>query len=410
MDKLDTDMLSRIARAMTDPQRLQEGAALAGTGLLLPAATLRTRSARRELARIEARSGGKAPEAAAQAALVKALAAREAGVADDLARRSAPPPQTGAEEAGLSGRITRDGVPLPGIAVLALDEKDQPLRQTCTGREGRYALALPAAIDLRLELRDDGKALFRDSKGFAYPAPFRGFRDIEIGKADPICTPATTDGGDAVQMPDLVGLTQDAAQKSLRALALKPGTVEMKPSEKPGIVLAQKPAAGEKVARGTEVALQVGAKDDRPSATVGDLKGSTLEVGLAKMAETKVAVASVTLLSGTDGEATVTETRSTASGEGMHLSVAVAKDDAARMKVAAALLASSEEGRALGLEDARKAESWLVEAKIGKIADIAAMAGENDAVLRKRLSLDPRGRVTDQRRALLSLATRLREG
>jgi hypothetical protein len=410
MDKLDADMLGRIAREMTDPQRLQDGAALAGKGLQMPMASLRTRAARRELARIEARAGGTSPEAQAQAALVTALAAREGRISDDFARRSAPTPVAGAEEAGLSGRITRDGVPLPGMTVLALGEKDQPLRQTCTGREGRYALALPAATDLRLELRAEGKAIYRDATGFAYPPQFRGFRDIEIGKADPVCTPTTTDGGDAVQMPDLIGLRLDEAQKTLRALGLKPGEIDELPSEKPGIVLAQKPAAGEKVTRGKLVTLQVGAKDDRPSAIVGDLKGGTLGDGLAKMAETNVAVASVTLLSGTEREATVTETRSTASGEGMHLSVAVAEDDGARMKVAAALLASSEEGRAIGLEDVRKAESWLAEAKIGKIAEITTVAGENDAVLRKRLSLGPRGQLTDQRRALLSLATRLREG
>jgi hypothetical protein len=127
------------------------------------------------------------------------------------------------------------------------------------------------------------------------------------------------------------------------------------------------------------------------------------------MAETGASVASVTLVAG-DKDATVTEARSTPSGEGLHLSVAVPEEDGARMKVAAALLASGAEGRALGLEDASKAEDWLASAGLSKVSDLTEVAAEDDATLRKRLSLDPRSKVGDQRRAILSLATRLREG
>jgi hypothetical protein len=407
---IDNETLQRLARELAEPQRLQDAAGLAGAGLQVPMAGLRARAARRELARIEARDGARSPAAKRQAALVAALDTRAAEAAATYARRSIEPPALSKEEAGLVGRVTRDCVPLAGVTLMALDPQNQPLRQTCTGRDGRYALALPGGVEVRLEAREDGKPFWRDDESFAYPAGFRGQRDIETGAATPICNPTGTTAGGTVQMPDLVGLDVGRAVRSIEALGLTLERVEETPSETAGIVLSQRPKAGAAVDRGALVALQAGARDDRPAARVGDLAGRRLSDGLARMAEAEVAPASITLVPGTQAAAVIRASRATAAGDAMHLSVAVPEGEAAKVEVAAALLASGEEGRAIGLDSPEAAVKWLRTAKIASLADAAAAAGEDDATLRKRLALEPRASVVPQRRALLSLATRLRDG
>jgi hypothetical protein len=410
MAGIDNETLQRLARGLAEPERLQDVVALAGAGLQVPIVGLRARAARRELARIEARDGAKSPAAKRQAVLVAALDTRAAEVAATLARRSIEPPALGKEEAGLVGRVTRDCVPLAGVTLMALDPQDQPLRQTCTGRHGRYALALPGGVEVRLEAREDGKPFWRDDKGFAYPAGFRGQRDIETGDGTPICNPTGSTAGGTVQMPDLVGLEVGRAARSVEALGLTLESVEETPSDTPGIVLAQKPKAGAAVDRGAPVALQAGAPDDRPAARLGDLAGRRLTDGLARMAEAGVAAASITLVQGTQRAAVIRDSRATAAGDALHLSVAVPEGEAAKIEVAAALLAVGQEGRAIGLDSPEAAANWLETAKIANLADAAAAAGEDDATLRKRLSLEPRASAAPQRRALLSLVTRLREG
>jgi hypothetical protein len=409
MEQFDTETLQRLVRELTEPLRLHEGAALAGTGLQMPMVTLRARSARHELTRIELRDGAKGPEARRQAALVAALDRRAAETADTLARRSIEPPALTKGEAALVGRITRDCEALAGVTVMVLDAQDEPLRQTCTGRDGRYAVALPGGTEIRLEVREDGKPVWRDGEAFAYPANFRGQRDIEIAEGDPVCSPAAGRDGSAVQMPSLVGLEVRIALQSLEALGLKPSKIDETPSAEPGIVLAQTPKAGSAVERGAEVALQVGAKDDRPAAAVGDLAGTRLDLGLRRMAETRVAPASVSFVRGSDETAVIRDSRANTAGDSLHLTVAVPDGDAARIGVAAEVLAMGEEGRAIGLDSPDAAAKWLETAQIATLTDAATAAGEDDATLRKRLALEPRASVALQRRALLTLATRIRD-
>lgn len=190
MIKLDAETIQGLADGVSaGGPRLHEGAGIAGTGLLLPMARLRTRTARRELARTRHRDGGKSDAAREQGALLAGLVAREQNVAAQYAQRAGPQTTPGQGEAALSGRVTRDGKPLFDAEVLVLDAKLAQLRRTCTGRDGRYSLALPADQDVLFELRQGGRATYRDKTPEAYPPGYRGQRDLEIGKADAVCDP-----------------------------------------------------------------------------------------------------------------------------------------------------------------------------------------------------------------------------
>lgn len=408
MATIDTDTLQQLAETLTATGRLQDGAALAATGLVLPLARVRTRSARRELTRVRLREGDKAEAARRQQALVAALATRERSVSEQLARRSGPQAEPGEGEAALAGRITRDGAPLVDVEVVALDAKLAPARRTCTGRDGRYALAIPADADLLFEVREGGKPKHRDKVATAFPAGYRGWRDIELGRSDPVCDPAAPPAGEEqLQMPALVGLPLERALAAVEALGLGEVKVKERVGE-PGIVLAQEPAAGARVAPRAGVALSVGRADERVAANLGELRGKTLGEALDAMAGSDVGVASVTIVAGKGRQAVVRDARVAGAGEALHLDVAAGGEPVTEVDIAAALIGASPEGQAIGLASGAEAARWLAAAQIGSLADLVEAAGEDDAVLRRRLALDGRARVAGPRRALLAAASRIR--
>jgi hypothetical protein len=409
MASLNNETLQSLARALSQPQRLQEGAALAGAGIQVPMVQLRARAARRELRRIESREGEKSPAAQRQGLVVQALDDRVARSAESLTLRRIPAPSLEKGEMSLVGRVTRDGKPLEGFTLVALHGQGEPLRQTCTGRNGLYSLALPADTEVRLELRQGAKAIWRDEQVAVYPSGHRGQRPIEIGEGEPICHAGEGELSENVQMPRLIGLEQKRAEEALAALGLKLEKLGTSPSDRPGFVLAQEPEAGTGVRRGAAVALKVGAPDGRPAAAIGELAGWKLGEGLRRMGEAEVAIASLTLVEGSAGSAMIRESRITAAGDGLHLTVAVPEGDAARLDLAATVLSQSEEGRALDLASPEAAARWLEAAKISTLAEAAVAAGEDDATLRKRMGGKANQGVAMPRRALLALATRIRE-
>lgn len=404
-DEVDDDTLQKIAEALVATPRIQDGAALAGNGLLMPMAALRTRSAKRELVRVREREGGKSDAAVRQAALVAALSTREREVGEAYARRAGPQVEIGEREAALTGRITRDGAPLFDAELVALNGQRESVSRTCTGRDGRYALSIPADMDLTLEVREDGKAQYRDKDPLSYPTGYRGVRDIEIGKAPPVCDSSGSGEDETLQMPGLEGLELDRAEKTIEALGLKLGKVSEEPSDRPGIVLSQDPAAGTKVVRGADVSLWVGRQDGRTAASLGDIKGRTLNEALKAMAKAKVGVASVTIVRGATQTPTVRETRVAESEDALHLEVAVGGEKAAETEVAAAVLAASAE--APDIDSAAAGERWLAEARIDSLETLGKAASEDDPSLRKRLGLSPRADVSGARRALIAAATRV---
>lgn len=411
MAKIDTETLGKIAEQLARPQRIQDAAALAGTGLILPFATVRSRAARLEWRRMEMLNGEKSDEAQHAARNAAVLARREREIAADFARRSGPDVEIGEGEAILRGRVTRDGVPVAGVMLVVLGEGGKPARQTCTDREGRYAVAVPADTDLKIEIREEKKPVFRDKEAAAYPPGYSAARDIDIGQAQPPCdTPDTEPPAEVIQMPALVGQDIENATKTIKALGLEVGKVDEKPSDRHGIVLDQDPAAGVRVKPGAIVSLTVGTRKGWTADQVGDLKGRTLTDALKAMEEAKVALGSLTIVHDGTRTPTVRAATPTETGDALHLEVAVTGADASALNVAAVLLAHSEEGRALELNSVAKASRWLADAGITSLDGLSDAAAEDDAKLRARLSLEKAQKVAGQRKALVAVTSRLRKG
>lgn len=77
-------------------------------------------------------------------------------------------------------------------------------------------------------------------------------------KADRLVTIYVSKGGEAIEMPDLVGLTKSAATERLQKMGLNLGsTYEKESSSEPGTVLSHDPAAGTKIVRGQNIDLVV---------------------------------------------------------------------------------------------------------------------------------------------------------
>lgn len=295
MKELDTDLLTKLAGMLTGTQRLQDGVALAGTGLVLPLARVRQRSARLELARVEQREGGKSSAADAQRQLVAALDARAEAIADEHARRATPADEPGEGQAAISGVIGKGGKPQGGVGVFVFAGREEQVAQACTRRDGRYALTVPADTSVRFELRIDGKTVFRDRNGLPYPAGYRAVRDIDFGDTDPVCGDGTAPGGKrddtppekespkdttpksenpseeppkeppapddtraSAIVPDLTGLTPAAAKKALATAGLELGDIDPPAVVRGMVVVRQKPAAGRKTQPGSRVDIFLG--------------------------------------------------------------------------------------------------------------------------------------------------------
>jgi hypothetical protein len=259
MAKIDTDLVKGLADSLTGSQRLQDGAALAGTGLVQPLARLRARGASLELARIERRHGDRSAEAEAQRRLVRAAEARAAKVADQHGRRAGPGAEPRAGEAALRGRITRGGVPAPGVTVALADGQGETVARGCTDRDGRYAVTIPADRPLRIDLLKGGRRLYRDTAALAWPPGYQGTRDIDFGEADPVCD-ETGDGPVRVTVPDLANRSLAQARRMLGAAGLSVGDVKKGDGARGAVVTGQSPAPGSEVDDASPVHLSLGPK------------------------------------------------------------------------------------------------------------------------------------------------------
>ena len=94
-------------------------------------------------------------------------------------------------------------------------------------------------------------------------------------------------GGEALEMPDLVGLTKSAAIERLQKMNLNPGSIyEKESSSDPGIVLSTDPTTGTKIIRGQKIDLIISRGEseksknssDENKITVPDVHNASLEV------------------------------------------------------------------------------------------------------------------------------------
>lgn len=436
------DNLDKVEELLRQGGRIADAVGLAGTALAAPLVGLRRRQAALEAARTERRLGPDHPETKQRQAQARIAAARGVEWQQEIARQSLQRPDLG-ENAGLYGRITRRGEPLAGLIVSALNEDGGVVAHSCTGLDGDYSLSLPGRDAVRIELRQERVAIFRDKTGFPYPLYRATHRDIELSRSGPPCpddepavvtdtkgdgttTTVVTPAPDApptgeppkdqsalqpagLQMPNLVGMPVSRAIETIRALGLEMGDRRTKRGREPDLVMAQDPAAGTPVERGAKVGLVVSIAEPKPASGVGDLTGRTLHQAVTEIGKAGAGIASVTV--STDGAKTPTVVAATpdAAGSGVHIEISTTGGDAKMMDIAATVIGQSPEGAGLGLQGRAAAAEWLARHRLASLADLAEVAAMEDAPLRRRLRLGAQGDIVAARKLLQAVVAKIRE-
>lgn len=407
-----TNDLEKLQQAFARPERIHDGAMLAGSALVTPLLAVRQRQARMEAARATARRGAAHPETRARQAEAAALAERAGHLAADIGRQRLIKPQVG-DQAGLYGRVTRDGAGVPGVAVLALDAQGEALVHSCTGREGDYALSFAPDRPVAIEVRDAAQPLWRDGKGRSYPAYRATHRDIELSKAKPRCPEAEPKEPPAytpnVQVPNLVTMPVDEAIRSIRALGLEPGKRKAQTSDRPDMVLQQNPVAGTRVAAGAAIDLVVSIADDRPVARVGDLQGKSLARAIGEIEVAGAALGAVNIASGGGRTALVEAAKPDDKGGAIDLHITSSGGDAQLTQVVAAVLATTSEAAELALVGKAAAADWLKRHKLTNLDKIGEALAMEDGALRKRLKLQKDHPVRAVRGVLQAAVSRVRK-
>lgn len=259
MAKFELDRIDALVKGLTTARLLDSGA-LAGTGLVAPLVTLRARSARRDLTRLEMRDGPESDTVKRQTDLVAVLDSRSVEIVDDLERRLGPQVEAGADEAVIDGRVMQRGKAV-AAATVSIGVGDKGSSQAVTGRDGRFSIAIPAGADVRLAVAVGDQTIFRDDNALAYPAGYRAYRTIDLDDAGPVRDDGVPDEG-SVEVPMLIGDEREKAEKRLAEAGLKIGRVTLV-AGKVGVIVGQAPKAGAKVKLGDAVALRVGKGEDR---------------------------------------------------------------------------------------------------------------------------------------------------
>ena len=409
MADISNKQIEQLQQAFARPERLADGAMLAGGALALPMLDLRRRQAAMEAMRAANRHGDDHPETRRRRAQAAALAARSEQAKAEVDRQTLVKPPLG-DQAGLYGRVTRKGEPVPGVAVSALDASGEMLSHGCTGLNGDYTLSFPPDRPVAVEVRDDNRRLFRDESAIAYP-PYRAtYRDIELSKAKPPCPddkPAEPAG--TVQVPELIRRQEDEALNALKALGLTLGRRSTRRDRTGGMVLEQTPAAGTPVAPGSAVDILVSERDERPAHNVGDLTGKSLHLAIEEIRAAGAELGAVNVVAGEGRTPLVREARPDPKGEKVDLDVSVAGGDAQLMNVVATVLPATAEGAALDLPSGAAATEWLKKYKLNSLEAVGELQAADDAKLRRRVGLKAEDDVAPVRALLQAAATRVRK-
>jgi len=130
-------------------------------------------------------------------------------------------------------------------------------------------------------------------------------------KVDRLVTIYVSKGGEALEMPDLVGLTKSAATERLQKLGLNLGSVYEKESDsEPGTVVSHDPAAGTKIVRGQNIDLIVSRggtshEDKTEKIHVPDVRSASLDVARSNIESRGLHVGSITYQTSNQAEGTV---------------------------------------------------------------------------------------------------------
>jgi len=114
-------------------------------------------------------------------------------------------------------------------------------------------------------------------------------------KADRLVTIYVSKGGEALEMPDLKGLSKASALDRLQKMGLKVDSVYEKYSDdEPGTVIGQDPAIGSKISKGQKVDITVSKGKQTKHAKVPDVTGASLDAARSSLESRKLKVGSIT--------------------------------------------------------------------------------------------------------------------
>ena len=169
-------------------------------------------------------------------------------------------------------------------------------------------------LALARQILEDGKLRVNIAETYdaSVPAGQVVSQDPDPGrsvKVDRLVTIYVSKGGEAIEMPDLVGLTKSAATERLQKLGLNLGSVyEKDASEEPGTVVSHDPAAGTKIVRGQNIDLIVsrGSHEDKTEKIhVPDVRNASLDVARSNIESQGLRVGSISYQSSNQAEGTV---------------------------------------------------------------------------------------------------------
>ena len=114
-------------------------------------------------------------------------------------------------------------------------------------------------------------------------------------KEDRVVTIHVSRGGDELTMPDVKGLARRAAEEKLGTMGLKVGHVYEKEADSDtGTILAQEPAPGTKIVKGSSVDLTISKGKQIKLVRVPDYTGGTVEAARTGLASIRLQVGTVT--------------------------------------------------------------------------------------------------------------------
>lgn len=244
-------MAKLVDPEMQDPKSLLASTTLMSMKAASPIYRAETRGLEREIARREA-AGLEFGAYQTRLALSQArLTLYSAEIA--LARKVGPIPEGAMVVYGV---VTKQGAPVRGLVVAGYDIEGQPLEPAVTtDTEGSFVLTVhkPAAARIVVST-SDLKVLHCHPATFEFEAGKSHRVKIDLLSVEPVavnpvypCSADTDDDENVVTVPDLKGLTPDAAAAALKASKLT-GTYDSAESDAPlGTVIAQAPDAGTKV-------------------------------------------------------------------------------------------------------------------------------------------------------------------
>ena len=404
-----TSDIEKLREAFARPERISDGAQLVGNALASRLTALRGRQARLEAVRTRARLGADHPETKARQAAALALTTRHDQLTDEIARqRLTKPPLS--DQAGLYGRVTSDGAPAPGLAVSALDEQGETIVHSCTGRDGDYVLSFQPDQPVLIEVRDEGRRLFRDDNAYPYP-PYRAVqRDIELSKARPACPDdKPADLGGQVTVPNLIGMKEPAAVAALHRLGLIGGKRTQRKGAEPGIVLDHDPEAGATVAAGSAVDLVVSSSEEDGGIKYYDVEGQSLDKALQNLAGSDVKVGEVKVSKDGGKTPKVQTAEPDAEGKTVALTVSAGSGDAHMTQIMAHVLAATPEAEEMSLCTSADAAGWLKRQGLTNRSKVSDALNLDDDGLREHLSLEPHHLIDTVRNLLRHAVDRIRE-